>query len=466
MRLISKITAAISLSILAACAMGPDYDRPSVDVPISYKEDIVSWRPAKPRDELNYGSWWYIYNDPVLDELERQVEISNQNLKAAEAAYREANAIVKETRSALFPSITLNSWLEKQNEPMPTPTLPYTLYAMGSWTPDVWGRIRRSIESDKAKAQASAADLAAARLSMQIALATAYFDLRTQDELGSLFNQIAVSERKTLKIIQNKYERGTATRSDVWAARNQLENVQVQAAHTKIRRAQLEHAIAVLVGKPPADFSLSRKKFVDKIPSIPPGLPSELLERRPDIASAERMVAAANAQIGVASAAWYPDITLSASGGYAGMTLSKLLQSSNIFWAVGPSLAQTIFDGGAREARIEAARAMHDRSVAMYRQTVLTAFQQVEDNLAAIRILNEQYKVQKAVVSHSRQTEQLTLSQYTKGTVPYSNVLAAQNARLNNEQTMLMVRQSRIDASIALIHALGGGWNVSQLPRG
>jgi NodT family efflux transporter outer membrane factor (OMF) lipoprotein len=464
MRKISRILPVVGLAFLTACTMGPDYERPSIEVPTAYKEDYGQWRHASPHDEQDRGVWWAIYKDPVLDNLEKQIDISNQNLKAAEAAYHEADAVAKETRTALFPGLTLNFTTGRQKGEMPTPTASDSLYATASWTPDVWGRIRRGVESDEAKAQASAADLASARLSMQATLATDYFDLRAQDELKRLFDKRIETQKKAVQLAQRQYDSGTGDAADVHAAQMELENVQAQTINAKVKRAQLEHAIAVLIGKPSASFSLQPDKYVDDVQDIPADVPSALLERRPDIASSERMVMAANAQIGVAQAAWFPDLTLSASSGFASMALSKLLQASNSFWAFGPTLAETVFDAGAREYREEQAKAAYDQSIASYRQTVLTAFQQVEDNLASVRILTEQRKAQEASVAHARMAEKLTLAQYTRGIDPYSSVLAAQNARLGNEQTLLMVRQSRLDASIALIQALGGGWTATS-PR-
>ncbi len=465
MKHILRTTALSVFTLLSACAVGPDYQRPTVETPSSYKEASGEWKQAAPR-EIDRGAWWSIYKDPVLDDLEKQVDISNQNLKAAEAAYREASATAEETRATLFPSLALNSSLGSQNGTMPTTTSPNTLYGTAAWIPDIWGRIRRGLESDEANAQASAADLAAARLSMQAALAMSYFDLRAQDELKRLLDAMAATDKNALQILQSQYDTGTGNIADILMAQTQLENVQGQALNAGVRRAQLEHAIAVLIGKPPAELSLPPKEFVDYAPEIPAGMPSALLERRPDIAAAERMMASSNAQIGVATAAWYPNLTLSASAGFAGTGLSKLLQASNSFWSVGPALAETIFDAGAREDRIEQTHAGYDRSVALYRQTVLTAFQQVEDNLSSMHILAEQKKVQEASLAHARTIEQLMLHHYMGGLEPYNSVLTAQTARLNSEQALLAVRQARLDASVGLIQALGGAWIVSQLQMG
>ncbi|MDE1901000.1 MAG: efflux transporter outer membrane subunit [Alphaproteobacteria bacterium] len=455
------IISLIGITILSACAMGSDYQRPSIEIPLSYKEDYGEWRQAVPQDENDRGAWWSIYHDSVLDDLEQQLVLSNQNLKAAEAAYRQANAVTDETHSALFPSLTLNSSAGLQKGTMPTPVAADSLYGSASWTLDVWGHIRRGVESDEAKAQASSADLAAAKLSMQAALATNYFDLRAQDELKRLYDQMAEVNHKALELAQRHYDTGIGDLTAVLAAQSQLEDVQSQSINTSIRRAKLEHAIAALVGKTPAEFSLPPEQFFDAVPEIPVGLPSALLERRPDIASSERMVAAANAQIGVAKAAWFPDLTLSASSGYTSMALGKLLQISNSFWAFGPTLAETLFDGGAREARAKKANAAYDQSVANYRQSVLTAFQQVEDNLAASRILTEQQKVKEKSVTHARTIERLMAHHYMDGLESYSNVLMAKIASLEAEQSLLSIRRERLEASIGLVQALGGEWERS-----
>ncbi|MDE2029548.1 MAG: efflux transporter outer membrane subunit [Alphaproteobacteria bacterium] len=463
MKLLCRITALIVLTSLAACEAGPDYKRPPVETPASYKEAYGEWRQARPQDALDRGAWWTIYKDPVLDGLEKQVDLSNQNVKAAEAAYREAEAAVEETRSGLFPTVTADSTVGDMHGTMPRPMMPESLYGTASWVPDVWGRIRRDLEGSEAGAQVSAADLASARLSMQAALATDYFNLRAQDELKRLLDTIAETDKKALQIVQSQYDTGTGAMADVLMAQTQLENVQSKATNAGIRRAKLEHAIAVLIGKPPADLSLAAAKYIDYAPEIPVGVPSSLLERRPDIAASERMMTAANAKIGMATAAWFPDITLSASAGYTSMALKQLLQASNTFWVLGAGIAETLFDAGKREAKIEEAHAGYDRSVAMYRQTVLAAFQQVEDNLAALRILADQRKTQEAAVDHARLAERLAFQQYTSGTAPYNNVLTAQSTHLENEVTLLNIRQSRLNADVALIQALGGGWTSSQL---
>ncbi len=462
------IAAAIAgTAFLSACMVGPDYKRPPAIVPAAYKEQD-GWKPGEPRDAVNRGPWWSIYNDPVLDELEKQIDISNQNLKASEAAFREARAVVQVAQTALFPTVTLNASAQRSGtgggRGSATARTLYSVALDGSWDLDVWGRIRRVIESDVASAQVSAADLASARLSAQAALATAYFDLRVEDELKRLLDDTAAAFTRSLQITQNQYAAGTVGRSDVVQAETLLRSTQAQAINVGVARAQFEHAIAILIGKPPAEVSIPPVPLAVEVPEIPAGVPSALLERRPDIAAAERQMAAANAQIGVAIAAYFPDITLSASYGYSGAVLGTLIQSSNSFWSVGPQLAETVFDAGARGAVVDQTRAIYDQDVALYRQTVLTGFQQVEDNLAALRILAQQAEVQAETVKLAQEATRLTLNQYKAGTVAYTTVITAQTTELSNEETALTIRQNRLTASVALIQALGGGWDTSQLP--
>lgn len=451
--------------LLAACAVGPDYERPAVETPDTYKE-AGDWQKAEPSDAIDRGAWWSVYKDPALDDLEKQIDISNQNLKASEAAYRAAVATADETRASLFPTISLTgSGIRNGNGKAGTsqPTT-YNLSAGASWTADVWGRIRRNLESNEANAEASAADLASARLSAEAELATDYFDLRMQDELKRMLAATAEADRKILAITTNQYQAGTAAEADVLAAKTQLESVEAEAINTDVTRTKLEHAIAVLIGKPPALFSLPPDpKKTYRVPNIPAELPSTILQRRPDVASSERAVMAANAQIGVAEAAWFPSLTLSGSYGYASTALNTLVGASTSLWSFGPTIAETLIDFGAREAAVENAHATYDESVANYRQTVLNAFQQVEDDLSALRVLAEQAKSENAAVSDAKKSEQLTLNQYKEGIVPFNNVLTAETSRLSNEQSALTVQKSRLEASVALIQTLGGGWDATQL---
>ncbi|SRR5579885_660954 len=457
---------ALLLPALAACEVGPDYARPPVDAPPAYKEAGPGWKVGEPRLAGSDGAWWSVYGDPDLDRLMRQIDISNQNLKASEAAFRQARALTAEARSGLFPTVTANAGLRGVSQNGTGSQTEYSLAGGLSWELDIWGKIRRSVESASANAQASAADLAAARLSAQSELAADYFQLRVADELKRLLDASAAAFERSLQITRNRYAAGTAARTDVAQAETQLESTRAQAINVGVQRAQLEHAIAILIGKPPAELTLPPKPFVLTVPTTPPGLPSALLERRPDIAAAERTMAAANAQIGVAVAAFYPDLTLSGSYGFTSLTLGGLISASNAVWAVGPSLALTVFDAGNRSAQVEQARAAYDQDVALYRQTVLTAFQQVEDQLAALDILARSAEVEDRAVRAGKEAERLALNQYEAGTVDYTVVITAQTNSLANQQAALNIAQSRILASVSLIAALGGGWSAALLPAG
>jgi NodT family efflux transporter outer membrane factor (OMF) lipoprotein len=456
--------------LLAACTVGPDYQRPPAPVPVAYKEQ-EGWKVARPRDTASRGPWWSIYRDPVLDGLERQVDISNQNLKAAEAAYRQALALVREGRSGYYPVVTLNGTGQRAQTGSGSSSSSgarvenqFEGTGNASWDIDVWGRIRRTVESDVANAQASAADLAAARLSAQATLASDYFQLRAADELKRLLDATVLAYTRSLEIARNQYNAGTVARSDVVQAETQLKTTQAQAINVGVQRAQLEHAIAILVGKPPAEFAIPPAPLAMTVPVMPPGVPSVLLERRPDIASAERQMASANAQIGIAQAAYYPDLTLSAAFGYASTALGDLFNASNQLWSFGGAVAQTVFDGGLRGAQVASARAVYDQSVANYRQTVLTAFQQVEDELASLRILEQQQAAQADAVRSAEEAVRLALNEYQAGIVAYTTVITAQTTALANEQTALTILQNRLVASVTLIQALGGGWDAAQLP--
>jgi NodT family efflux transporter outer membrane factor (OMF) lipoprotein len=468
--------------LLSACEVGPDYQKPAAASPPAYKESSEAavktegWKPAEPKDAANRGAWWSIYSDPVLDGIESQVEISNQNLKASEAAFRQARALVSEARAGYFPVLGANASVQRSGQGGGSSSggrtsasraqTQYDLTATASWDLDLWGRIRRGVESNEASAQASAADLASARLSFEAELASDYFSLRIDDEQMRLLNATVEAFQKSLEITQNRYRAGVAAKSDVAQAQTQVETTRAQAIAVGVQRAQLEHAIAVLIGKPPAEFSIAPEPFKSGVPEVPAGVPSTLLERRPDIAAAERRVAAANAQIGVAIAAYYPDLTLSASYGFAGPVLGTLVQASNAVWALGPQLAETIFNGGLREAQVEAAKAAYDQTVADYRQTVLSGFQQVEDELSNLRILAQQAQVQEGAVKAAEESERLTLNDYKAGTVAYTSVVTAQATALSNKQSLLTIQQTRLAANVALIQALGGGWTAVDLPAG
>ncbi len=452
----------------AACAVGPDYVRPKAAVPTAFKE-VEGWKVAEPSEHRIPEKWWEVFNDPQLSGLQEQVNISNQNIAVAEAQYRQAEALVQASRAAFFPTITGGVSFTRSlrsgtitNNPIATgvPTSDYNLPVNFSWEADLWGRIRRSVEASRASAQASAADLRAARLSVQAALAQNYFQLRALDAQKELLDATVAAYQKSLELTKNRYNSGVATRGDVLQAETQLKTTQAQAIDVGVQRAQLEHAIALLAGKPASLFSLppSALNLDYRPPDIPAGVPSELLERRPDIAGAERRMAAANAQIGVAKAAWFPRATLSAAGGYESGSSAQWLTWPSHFWSLGPALAETLFDGGLRSAQTAQARAAYDATVASYRQTVLTGFQEVEDNLAALRILEQEAAAQQEAVKAATQSLTFTTNQYKAGTVNYLNVIVSQTALLTNQNTAVNIMARRMAASVLLVKALGGGW--------
>jgi NodT family efflux transporter outer membrane factor (OMF) lipoprotein len=457
---------ALCAGVLAACGtVGPDYQRPAVAVPHAYKEQ-PGWKPVTPRDTAERGPWWQVYQDPVLDALERQVSVSNQNLKASEAAFRQARAAVAQARAGLFPTVNANASGQRSGARGGNGIdLNHFGASLGAdWEPDLWGKIRRTVEASAASAQASAADLAGARLSAQAALASNYFELRVQDEQKRLLDATIAAYAKTLAITQNQFDAGYVAQADVITAETTLRTTQAQAIHVGVLRAQLEHAIAVLIGKPPAEFALAPAPLAMQVPAIPAGVPSTLLERNPGIAAAEHTLIAANAQIGISLAAYYPDITLSASYGFASAAVGSLLHGDSALWSVGAQLAQVLFDAGARRARVEQARAAYEQNLALYRQTVLDAFQQVEDQLAALGILEQEAAVRQQAVRLARLAVAQTVNEYEAGTVPYTSVVTAQAAALGNEQAALSVHESRLVASVTLIQTLGGGWSAAQLP--
>jgi NodT family efflux transporter outer membrane factor (OMF) lipoprotein len=459
--------------VVSACTVGPNYVRPDAPVPAQYKE--AGWKVGEPLDAIDRGAWWSIYKDPLLDDLENQIDISNQNLKAAEAAFQQAEWIVAQARAGFFPTFDLNASAQRSRTGGGSSsstgagrsgftTSAFSTSASASWVPDLWGRIRRTVEGDIASAQASAGNLASARLSAQGALASDYLQLRMADELKRLFDAAASYYAESLRIARNQYQAGTTDQSAVSQAEAQLESTQAQAIAVGVTRAQLEHAIAVLIGKPPAEFSIPPTKAMIAVPVIPTEMPSALLERRPDIATSERQMAATNAQIGVAVAAFYPNITLTADSGTSALTLNRLLSTTSRFWAFGSTLVQTMFDAGARRAVVEQTMAAFDQTIANYRQTVLTAFQQVEDQLAALRILAQQAEVQDKAVAAAFEAARIINNQYLAGTVAYTSVVVADQTALSNAETAVNIRQSRLVASAALIQALGGGWDATQLP--
>jgi NodT family efflux transporter outer membrane factor (OMF) lipoprotein len=467
--------------LLTGCMVGPDYHRPDAPVPVTYKE-LAGWKPATPSDSIERGAWWSIYNDPELDQLEGQVAISNQNVKSFEAAYRAAAALVREAQAGLFPTASVTTGVTRTRSGgggggvassgaivggggSGNTRTQYTAEGSADWEPDFWGKIRRQVESNVAAAQVSAADLADATLSAQATLAIAYINLRFEDSLQKLLTDTVAEYQRALDITRNQYHAGTASSADYVTAQAQLQTTQAQLIAVGVQRGQFEHAIAILTGHPPADLTIPVTTLPRKVPLVPTGVPSTLLERRPDIAAAERQMQQENALIGVAISAYYPDVTLSALFGFAGNPLSQLFTVASRVWSLGASASETIFDAGARTAAVEAARATYDQYVADYRETVLTAFQQVEDELVALRVLAQQATAEDLAVASARHAVTVTMNQYLAGTVAYTSVITEQTLLLGDEQTALAIQQSRLVASITLIEALGGGWQSGDLPN-
>ena len=484
---IPVVATAIVCVLLAACAVGPDYKKPDLAVPAAYKEN-AGWKQAQPGDAIKRGAWWEIYGDTTLNDLEKQIDVSNQSLKQAEAQYRQAAALVSSARASFWPTLTTTPSATRSgrygssgggivsggtviggsttsgNSGSSHPTNAFQLPFTAMWEPDLWGSVRRTVEGDVANAQASAATLESTRLSLHAQLATTYFELRIIDEQKRLLDDTVAAYQKSLQLTQNQYNVGVAARADVVQAETQLKGAQVQAIDLGVARAQYEHAIAMLIGKTPAEFSLTAQALKIGPPAIPVDVPSALLERRPDVAVAERQAAQANAQIGVAEAAWFPTLTLSASGGFQNSVFSQLLDAPSRYWSIGPRLAETLFDGGARSAQTAQARAGYDAAAANYRQVALAAFQNVEDNLAALRILEQEAAAQADAVKSAEQFLTITINQYRAGTVSYLNVATAQATAYSNERNAISILGTRLDDSVALIKALGGGWEEKDLP--
>ena len=460
--------------ILGACAVGPAYERPAIDIAAAFKEagvDAKLWKSAEPRDHLPRGPWWEMFGDAVLNDLAGQVTVNNQNIQLAHAKYRQAQALIQSARAAYFPAFTLGAGETRARNavagvtaPAPTTTDSASV-SVSNWEIDLWGRLGGTVDANTASAQAALADVESAKLSMTTQLAQAYFSLRLLDEQIKLLNRSADEYKKALDLTQNRYTGGVAAKSDVTQALTQLKSTQAQAIDAGIARAQFEHSIAVLTGKLPAQLSLTAAALTAKLPAIAFTAPSDLLERRPDIAAAERRVAAANAQIGVATAALFPALTLSGTAGYraTNSTWANLLTLPNRFWSIGPALAFTLFDGGAKRSQIAQAEALYDQSAASYRQTVLTAFQSVEDSLSALRILDAEAVIQKEAVSAAEESLFHVLNQYKAGTANYLSVVTAQTAALSNSRALLAVQGSQYQASINLVSALGGGFDVQHL---
>ena len=454
------------VALLAGCSVGPDYVRPDAPVPRAFKE-TQGWKPAEPRDAEVRGSWWETFGDPLLNQLEEQVSVSNQNVAAAEARFRQAMALIGAARAQYFPTITGDVSATRSRSSSGSNSAVISRGVVTSrnaainadWELDVWGRVRRTVESNVAGAQASAGDLESARLSAQVQLAQSYFQLRQLDTERRLLDDTVQALGVSLELTQNRYSAGVAAKVDVVQAQTLLKTTQAQAIDLGVQRAQLEHAIALLAGKAPAELAIPPGALGALPPPAPVGLPSALLERRPDIAAAERRMAQANAQIGVAKAAYFPQLTLSGTMGYQATSLANWFTAPSRFWSVGPAVAATLFDAGLRKSQTEQAIANYDATVATYRQTVLTALQDVEDNVAALRILEEEAVVQREALEAARQTLELTLNQYKGGVVSYLNVVTAQTTALQNERTAVDLQSRRLQASVLLVRALGGGWS-------
>jgi NodT family efflux transporter outer membrane factor (OMF) lipoprotein len=470
----------LGLLLFKSCDKAPKYAKPTVPTPSTYKEitpetfkETDDWKLARPHDDVIRGKWWEMFNDSQLNALEEQVNISNQNIALADANFRAARAAVKESRSQYFPTVTTSpsivvsrssSRTSGSNISVGHVVTNYSLPFDVSWEPDLWGRIRNTVSASASEAQATAADLENVRLSVEAELAFDYYELRALDAEKQLLDSTLAAYQQELDLTRVRFQTGIASDEDVAQAETQLETTEAQATDLGINRAQLEHAIALLTGQPASTFSLSVAAMPAEPPPIPVGLPSQLLERRPDIAASERRVAEANAQIGVTKAAFFPSLTLSGAAGFASTALTSWFTWPARFFSLGPTLSQTLFDKSRRAAANEQARADYDGTVANYRQTVLTAFQEVEDNLAALRILSRELEQQDAAVKSSERTLSLANERYKSGIDSYLNVITAQTTLLTNQRTEVNLRMQQMTATVELIKALGGGWNASQLP--
>jgi NodT family efflux transporter outer membrane factor (OMF) lipoprotein len=479
MRALTAALCGALLFIVQGCVVGPHYNRPSVDTPGTFKEvtpddlkKMDGWKVAQPQDSALHGKWWEIFGDPQLNALEEQVSISNQNVASAFYSFMAARAIVREARAQYFPTLTVGASATRQRtassvvngQSTGTTFNEFSLPFDASWTPDLFGRVRNTVRADVASAQASAADLENIRLTAQAELAVDYFQLRGQDALKDLLDATVKAYAESLKLTQALYETGIDSDESVAQAETQLEATQALDTNLGILRAQYEHAIALLVGKPASSFSVAVEALKTPPPAIPFGVPSQLLERRPDVAANERLMAQANAQIGVAVAAYYPTVTLSASAGFESSRAGTWFNWSSRVWSVGTAISETIYDGGLRRATVEQYRAQYDETVANYRSTVLTAFQQVEDNLAALRILSQEIGQQDVAIASAERSLKLATERYRLGIDPYLNVITAQTTLFSNQQTAVSLRITQIVDSVQLVEALGGGWDASTLP--
>lgn len=479
------VRSSIMTLLLAGCMVGPKYQAPSPSAnatapPVAYKEsptqfqETEGWKVAQPQDAMLHGKWWEIYGDPELNTLEDQLNINNQNIKEFFENFMEARTLIAQARSQLYPTIgtspsyqAARSSSNLTNAPSANTgrvssigSLPFDV----SWEPDLWGKVRNTIHEQQYNAQLSAADLENERLTEQASLAAFFFEIRGQDALQKILNDTVDADQKALDLARARYETGVDDRISVVEAESTLQSVQSQAINLGVARAQFEHAIAVLVGTNPSQFSIPVKPLLTNAPAVPVGMPSGLLERRPDIAGAERKMAAANAQIGIAYAAYYPSLSLSASYGYESSNFSHFFNLPSRFWSVGPTLSETIYDGGLRRAQVNQFITTYNADVASYRQTVLTAFQQVEDSLSTVRILSQQIIKQEQAEKSSEEALKLETARYETGVDPYLDVVTAQTTLLNNQQTLATLHVQEMTASVQLIEALGGGWDRSQLP--
>ncbi len=490
------IVSLATATVLSGCTVGPNYVRPTAPTAPHFKE-AEGWTPADPQESIDKGAWWSMFNDPVLDGLERRIAVSNQTLKEYEAIYRQARQIVAEARSGYFPTVSGSLGAQRSKSAsgsangiggssttttggastttttgstvVTTSNGPVNLYSASleaSWVPDLWGKVRRTVEGDKASAQSAAANIANYKLSLQATLAEDYFELRVTDDEIKLYQETVADYQKYLTLTTNQYKAGTQAKAAVVSAQTQLLSAQATLANFGASRAQYEHAIAMLVGVTPAELTIAPASLSRDVPVAPVGVASTLLQRRPDIAAAERTVAYANAQIGVAESAFYPNLTLSGSVGSDATTIGHLFNASSSLWSVGASAADTLLDFGLRRAEVRAARAVYDEDVAAYRQTVLTAFQNVEDEIAALRVYEQQEAIELEYEKAAKEAVRLDLNEYKAGVVDYTTVITAETAQLSASQSVLTVLEQRLLASVLLVEYVGGGWTPADLPKG
>jgi NodT family efflux transporter outer membrane factor (OMF) lipoprotein len=461
----------ILLCFLASCTVGPKYAQPTVPTAPAYTES-AGWKTAQPSDAFQKGKWWEIFNEPELNTLEEQVAPANQSLKIAEANYREARASIQFQRSFQFPTVSAAPSITTNrisaNYPVGGAGVQYGLFTLpinASFDADLWGRIRKAVEAAKEQSQASAADFENVKLELQTELASYYFTIRGLDSQKRLLDDTVVNYQKAYDLTNNRYNGGVASKAEVAQAKTQLNQTQAQVIDLGEQRARMEHGIAVLTGKPPEGFHVAVAQLQNVIPEIPLGIPSELLQRRPDIAASERQVAAANAQIGIANTAFYPDLVIAATGGLQAGNFVNWFTWPSRLWGLGPQLTQTIFDAGRRRSQVTISEAAYDATVASYRQTSLTAFQEVEDNLSTLRILETETAKQHEAVEAAENSQQLAMNRYKGGLVTYFEVITAQTIALTNERVEVDLLQRRMESAVQLVRALGGGWDTSKLPQ-